>query len=130
MSKILRHYWKFEENSILKPYKLGQIIDFEKEGENLRKSTEGEYDYEYFGEHRYLWIITIMDNVVIRIIYRENFPFPNFEFWNSHYDLINIYLEKHYTSVDEDYIGDKMCVISRDGFVNLIILNKERNQRA
>ena len=124
MSKILREYWGFQQSRLLKPYYLGQSIDLHKESENLKKSTEGEYDYEYIGQNKFLWIVTIKDDIIIRIAFKQNFPLPNFEFWDNHYDLISAHLKLFYKRVDKTYTGDKMCVISRDGFVTLIILNK------
>ena len=31
MSKKIKEYWSFEENSLLKPYQLGQFINFKEE---------------------------------------------------------------------------------------------------
>jgi len=124
MSKILREYWSYQETHLLKPYYLGQSIDLQSESENLKKSIEGEYDYEYIGQNKFLWILTIKDNIIIRIAYKKNFPIPNFKFWNNHYDLISAHLKLLCERVDETYTGDKMYVVSRDGFVTLIILTK------
>lgn len=126
MSKILKEYWSFEGNTILDPYYLGQVIDFEKESENLKKSTEGDYDYEYLGVNQFLWIVSIKNNIVVRIIYKQNFPIPYNDFWKNHYNVIRNDLQKTSKLVDENYKHDRMCVIIRDGFVNLIILQKGR----
>jgi len=129
MSKIIKEYWSFIENSELKPYHLGQIIDFEQESKNLKKSTEDDFDYDYIGNEQFLWIISIKNNMVVRIIYRKNFPIPNFVFWDNHHDIIQKSLSQTNKLVDEDYMEDRMVIISRDGFVNLIILQKGREEQ-
>lgn len=123
MSKILREAWSFDQNSDLEPYKLGQVIDFNKELSNFVKSTEGEFDFEYIGNENHLWIVTIVRNVIVRLIYKQNFPFPSFSFWENHYDKITSYLAGTSKRVDENYRGDKINIVFRDGFVTLIILN-------
>jgi hypothetical protein len=125
MSKIEKEYWTFDENSLLEPYKLGQVINAYDEITNfrLRKSAEGVYDYEYIGDIHFLWTVSIKENIVVRIIYRQNFPIPDNKFWDNHYSVIRKKLSEKSKLVDEDYKGNKMFLVVRDGFVMLIFLN-------
>lgn len=125
MSIIEKEYWTFDENSLLEPYRLGQVIDAYDEIANfrLRRSADGVYDYEYLGDIQFLWIVSIKDNIVVRIIYRQNFPIPYNTFWDNHYSIIREKLSEKCKLVDEDYEGNKMFLVVRDGFVRLIFLN-------
>jgi hypothetical protein len=122
MSRIIKEFWEFKDNQILKPYRLGQIIDLKNESENLKKSADNDFDYEYAGAEKFLWTITIRDNRITRIIYRKNFPIPNYEFWENDYHQIRKELEVTHRRVDANYTGEKMCIIYRDYFVTLIFL--------
>lgn len=127
MSKILKEYWSFEENEILTPYQLGQVINIQDEATNLKKSDDDDFDYEYIGSEQFLWIVTIKNDVVVRIIYRQNFSIPNFEFWNNNYQLIRAVLSETHSLVDEEtLLKDRMCVITRDDFVSLVILQRSK----
>lgn len=126
MGKIIKEYWSFENNLMLKPYQLGQVIDPQKDLANLKKTTD-DFDYEYTGDEKFLFVVTIKNNIIKRIIYRKNFSIPNFEFWNNNYNLIHTSLLKTCRLVDENYIKDRMCVIIRDDFVSLIILQKGKD---
>lgn len=122
MSKIIKEYWSFDRNDSLEFFKLGQIIESNKMGILFKKNEDNEY--EYLGhDDKYLWKIKLNDNNLIeKLIYRNNFPFPNFEFWNNNYQEINIELSKLLKRVDENYAGHKICVIYRDFFPSLFIL--------
>lgn len=125
MGKKIIEYWSFEENEMLTPYKLGQFINIQDESDNLKKSDDD--DYEYIGSEQFLWVVTIKNDIVVRIIYRQNFPIPNFEFWNNNYQLIRTDLSKKNSLVDESWLKDRMCIITRDDFVSLIILQRSKD---
>ncbi|MEO6177135.1 MAG: hypothetical protein ABIP27_18420 [Flavobacterium circumlabens] len=128
MSKILKEYWSFEENEILTPYKLGQVINIQDEATNLKKSDDDDFDYEYIGSEQFLWIVTIKNERVVRIIYRQKFSIPNFEFWNNNYQLIRTVLSNTHSLVNEETcLKDRMCIITRDDFVSLIILQRSKD---
>jgi len=124
MSKIIKEFWEFKDNLVLNPYQLGQIIDLEKESKNLLKSTDNDFDYEYKGVEKFLWTVSIVDNSIVRIIYRKNFPIPNHDFWENNYHQIRETLLLTHEQVDKSYTGAKMLIISRDYFVTLIMLFK------
>ncbi|MEC4047953.1 hypothetical protein OX284_000810 [Flavobacterium sp. SUN046] len=124
MSKITKDYWGFHQNDDLKPYKLGQQIDIDNEIINFKKISDSEFDYEYLGVEKYLWVLTIERNIITKITFRENFIIPSVEFWNNNYNIICSELKKTLNPVNKDYKGDKMCIICRDNFVSLIILTK------
>jgi hypothetical protein len=127
MGKKIKEYWSFGDNLILKSYQLGQAVDLQEESVNLKKSDDDDFDYEYTGNEKSLCVVTIKNNIIIRIIYRKNFSIPNFEFWNNNYNLIHTSLLKTCRLVDENYLKDRMCVITRDDFVSLIILQKGKD---
>ncbi|WP_281239392.1 hypothetical protein [Flavobacterium praedii] len=127
MGKKIKEYWSFEENSKLKPYQLGQVINIQEESANLKRSTDDDFDYEYIGWEKFLWIVTIKNSIIVRIVYKNNFSIPNFDFWNNNYNLIHSSLIKTCRLVDESYLKDRMCVITRDDFVSLIILQKGKD---
>lgn len=127
MGKKIIEYWSFEENEILTPYKLGQVINIQDEATNLKKSDDDDFDYEYIGPEQFLWIVTIKNDVVVRIVYKQNFSIPNFEFWNNNYQLIRAVLSETHSLVDEEtLLKDRMCVITRDDFVSLVILQRSK----
>lgn len=126
MGKKTIEYWSFEENEILTPYRLGQLINIQDESANLKKSDDD--DYEYIGPEQFLWFVTIKNDIVVRIIYRQNFPIPNFEFWNNNYQLIRTVLSKTHSLVSEETcLKDRMCIITRDDFVTLVILQRSKD---
>jgi len=126
MGKKITEYWSFEENEILTPYKLGQVINIKDESANLKKSDYD--DYEYIGLEQFLWIVTIKNDIVVRIAYRQNFSIPNFEFWNNNYQVIRTVLSKTHSLVSEETsLKDRMCIITRDDFVTLIILQRSKD---
>lgn len=127
MGKKIKEYWSFEENSKLKPYQLGQVINIQEESTNLKRSTDDDFDYEYIGREKFLWIVTIKNSIIVRIVYKNNFSIPNFDFWNNNYNLIHSSLIKTCRLVNESYSKDRMCVITRDDFVSLIILQKGKD---
>jgi hypothetical protein len=122
MSNIIKEYWNFDSNDSLELFKLGQTIELTNKENEFKKINDNEY--EYIGNYdKYLFIIKLNNqNLIEKLIYKNNFPFPNFEFWDNDYQIINAELSKLLNKVDENYKGHKICVVYRDFFPFLFIL--------
>ncbi len=122
MSFIHKEYWAWDESYNSTIYKLGLDISGLLESKSIVQSNDNKDEYKVL-DNENIDFLNVTNNKIKNIyFFRETNFLPKEGLMNLKYEDFKNEIEKILTPVEKDYIGNKIFVVFRDGFVAFVAL--------